>query len=84
MQFEYRQRNGTHRVFVLAQLSKYSAILLVPILLALLLVRALTTTPWPCHLRHATFLSSRARKTMLVLACIGCLALVSYMALWAI
>jgi len=70
--------------FVLAQLSKYSAVLLVPILLALLLVRALQPTPWPCHFRRATLLSSRARKTMLALASIGCLMLVSYTALWAI
>ncbi|MGO9526248.1 MAG: hypothetical protein ACLP0A_01590 [Verrucomicrobiia bacterium] len=70
--------------FVLAQLSKYSALLLVPILLGLWLVRALTRTPWPCHLRRATLLSSRARKTMLVLVSIGCLVLVSYATLWAI
>ena len=72
---------GLTAFFVLAQLSKYSALLLVPILLGLWLVRALTPTPWPYR---ATLLSSRARKTMLVLVSIGCLVLISYVALWAI
>lgn len=70
--------------FVLAQLSKYSAVLLVPILLVLLLVRALTPTPWPCQLRRATVLLLRARKTALVLVSIACLMLATYVALWAI
>lgn len=70
--------------FVLAQLSKYSAVLLAPIVLALFLVRALAPTAWTCHLRRATLLSTRARKVMLALASVACLVLVSYAALWAI
>ncbi len=70
--------------FVLAQLSKYSAVLLVPIVLTLFLVRALTPTPWPWHIHRAGLLSSRARKALLALASIACLLLVTYAALWAI
>jgi hypothetical protein len=75
---------GLTAFFVLAQLSKYSAVLLLPILLILLPVRALTPTPWPCNLRHATLLSSKVGKTLLALASIGGLVVISYVALWAI
>ncbi|HUJ70986.1 MAG TPA: glycosyltransferase family 39 protein [Verrucomicrobiae bacterium] len=74
---------GLTLFFTLAQVSKYSALLLVPILLAFFLVRALVATPWPCSLGHLKLLTLRSRKTWFAFGCVGWLVIVSYVAMWA-
>ncbi|HUJ11006.1 MAG TPA: glycosyltransferase family 39 protein [Verrucomicrobiae bacterium] len=68
--------------FVLAQVSKYSALLLAPILLGLFFVRALSPTPWPAG--KAKGITTRTSKTLAALLLISGLVLLSYGALWAV
>lgn len=75
---------GLTLFFTLAQLSKYLAILLVPILLILFLVRALMASLWPCNLGRSKFLVSRSRKSLLAVVCVSWLLIVSYAAMWAV
>jgi hypothetical protein len=75
---------GLTLFFTLAQLSKYSAILLVPVLFALLLVRALRASPWPCSFGDLKLLTSRSRKTLLAVVCVSWLLIDSYVSMWAV
>ena len=70
--------------FVLAQISKYSAVLLYPVLFALLLFRALNSVPWLCNLGHPKVITGRVSKALLAAVTIGGLLTVSYAALWGV
>ena len=72
---------GLAGFFVLAILSKYSALLLGPILLVLLSVRAFKPTPWPTS--KTRILDSSIGRTAVVALLFVVLFLVSYAALWA-
>jgi len=69
--------------FALAQVSKYSALLLGPVLLALLLVRALSAAPWPWRSGRPKPLTGWRPKVVLVVAIVGGLLALSYGAIWA-
>jgi Dolichyl-phosphate-mannose-protein mannosyltransferase len=73
---------GLCAFFVLAQVSKYSALLLAPILLALLLMRALSAEPWP--LGKINRIATRTSKIVAVLLLVGGSLMISYAALWAV
>ena len=73
---------GLATFFALAHISKYSAVLLGPIVFLLLLSRALSGAPWPCRLVPQKLITSRRRKALLVvLTTVGLLA-TAYGALW--
>ncbi|MGD1018829.1 MAG: glycosyltransferase family 39 protein [Verrucomicrobiia bacterium] len=74
---------GVAAFFALAQVSKFSALLLGPIVLVLLVVRALRTDPWPCRITEGGDLRSRRAKLLVSLAVAAVLALASYVAVWA-
>jgi hypothetical protein len=73
---------GLVAFFVLAQVSKYSALLLGPILLGLLLVRALSAAPWP--LGKSKLIMTPVSKIAAVILLIVGLLVISYAALWAV
>jgi len=68
--------------FVLAQISKYSALLLGPVLLTLLLVRALGAGPWEWRIGRPKLLTAWRPKVFLALLTIGVLLTLSYVAIW--
>jgi hypothetical protein len=70
--------------FVLAHISKYSALLLGPIVLALLLIRAVSAEPWPWHIRSVNLLTARRARILLVVVVVGALLGLSYGAFWGI
>ena len=68
----------------LAQVSKFSALILWPIMFVLLLVHVLRGNTWLCRIGPQRELTSRIRK-MLAAACIGVLLLLaSFTAIWAV
>ena len=69
--------------FALAQVSKFSAILLGPIVLLLLIAQVLWGGPWQCEFVGAGELRTGRAKTLTVLALVVGLALASYFAVWA-
>ena len=75
---------GLTGFFVLAHVSKYSAILLGPVLFALLLVRALSASPWPWNFGHPKLITGQVSKVLLATFTIGGLLAVSYAALWSV
>jgi hypothetical protein len=66
---------GLAAFFVLAQVSKYSALLLAPILLGLFLARALSTAPWP--LGKTNRIATRTSKVVAVMFLVGGLLMIS-------
>jgi uncharacterized membrane protein (Fun14 family) len=74
---------GVAAFFALAQVSKFSALLLGPIVLVLLVVHVLRVNPWPCRLVEGGELRSRRAKMLVSLAVAAILILTSYMAVWA-
>jgi hypothetical protein len=76
--------SGLAVFFALAQASKYSALLLAPVLFALLLARALSAAPWPCAIGKSRLLKARERKVASVFLLVGGLLAVSYVGLWAV
>jgi len=70
--------------FVLAQISKYSALLLYPALFALLLIRALSSAPWLWSLGRSKLIIGRASKVLLAVVTVGGLLTISYAALWGV
>ena len=69
--------------FALAQVSKFSALLLGPIVLVLLVLRVLSGRAWRCQLGGERELHSPRSKTLAALALVLLLALTSYAAVWA-
>jgi hypothetical protein len=74
---------GTAAFFALAQVSKFSALLLGPIVLVVLVVHVLRGGPWPCRLAKGGELRSRRAKMLGSFALVVILALTSYAAVWA-
>ncbi len=74
---------GVTAFFALAQVSKFSALLLGPIVLVLLAVQVLREDPWPCRRAEGGEFRSRRAKLFVSLAVAAILALASYTAVWA-
>lgn len=70
--------------FALAQVSKFSALLLGPIVLVLLIVRVFCGSPWPCRFGKRWELGSLREKVITALALLVVLTLTSYAAVWAV
>ncbi len=70
--------------FVLAQISKFSALLLGPIVLALLVVRVCGGGAWRCRFVRGGALGSFDAKAIAGLVLVLVLALSSYAAIWAV
>jgi hypothetical protein len=75
---------GLAGFFALAQISKFSALLLGPIVLALLVARVFQKKPWPKSFGGQTEMRSRWEKLAVALALVAALAVVTWMAIWAI
>jgi dolichyl-phosphate-mannose-protein mannosyltransferase len=75
---------GLIAFFTLAQISKFSAVLLGPIVLVLLMVRACERRPWPVNIGRPRSLAGRLRRIALALALIVVLAATAWAAIWAI
>ena len=75
---------GLAGFFALAQISKFSALLLGPIVLALLVVRVCQKKPWPKRLGGRTEVRGRLGKLAVTLALVAGLAMVTWMAIWAV
>ncbi len=69
--------------FALAQVSKFSALILCPITLALLATRAFRESPWPCTVSRLGDLTIRSRRLRVALGVVLTLALTTYIAIWA-
>ncbi|HVM62101.1 MAG TPA: hypothetical protein VMV72_14660 [Verrucomicrobiae bacterium] len=74
---------GTVVFFSLAQISKFSALILGPIVIVLLAVHALRAAAWSCGFPAAGELRSRRSKILASLAILAVLALASLVAIWA-
>ncbi len=70
--------------FVLAQISKFSALLLGPIVLALLLVRGCQRASWPVRFGQQAAVAGRPQKLAVALGLVVTLALATWAAIWAI
>jgi len=70
--------------FVLAQISKFSALLLGPIVLALLLARVCQKAPWPASLGRRAAVDGRLQKLAVALGFVVALALATWVAIWAV
>ena len=70
--------------FTLAQISKFSAVLLGPIVLALLIVRVCQRSPWKTSVGSVTELSARLAKLAVALVVFLVLVLVAWVAIWAV
>jgi hypothetical protein len=75
---------GLATFFALAQISKYSAVLLGPTVFVLLVVHACRNRPWCWHIGHRQELSSPIFKLGMALATALILAAASYVAVWAV
>ena len=75
---------GLVAFFTLAQISKFSAILLGPIVLMLLVVRACQRRPWRTSIGRADELSACSAKLAVALSTFLMLAVVAWVAIWAI
>jgi hypothetical protein len=75
---------GLAGFFVLAQISKFSALLLGPIVLTLLVVRVCQKKPWPKSLGGRTEVRGRLGKLAVALALVAGLAMATWMAIWAV
>jgi hypothetical protein len=70
--------------FTLAQISKFSALILWPTLFVLLLIRVLRSNSWMCHLGWLREFRSRANRMLAAFGIVATLALVSYTSMWAV
>ena len=75
---------GLAGFFVLAQVSKFSALLLGPIVLALLVVRVCQKKPWPLGLGRQSDVRGRLGKLVAALSIVAMLAAVTWVAIWAV
>lgn len=74
---------GLVAFFALAQASKFSAVLLGPVVLVLLIARACQKSAWPVHLGRLTGLSTRGKRLAAAAAVFATLALAAWGAIWA-
>jgi len=70
--------------FALAQAGKFTALILYPIALLVLVVHALRNGAWPCTLGRWDDLATRAQRLMAVTGIWLLLAVASYVTLWAV
>jgi hypothetical protein len=70
--------------FVLAQVSKFSALLLGPIVLALLLVRVCQKAPWPTTIGQQGEVADRRWKLAVALGLVVTLAFATWVAIWVV
>jgi hypothetical protein len=70
--------------FVLAQVSKFSALLLGPIVLALLLVRVCQKAPWLASFCGLAEITGRQRKLAVALGLVVILAFATWVAIWVV
>jgi hypothetical protein len=75
---------GLTLFFALAQVSKYSALLLGPLVLGLLLVRAARARPWPSRIGGAGRLEARRARILLVGAVTLLLAVAAWTMVWVV
>jgi len=75
---------GLVAFFTLAQISKFSAVLLGPIVLALLIVRVCQRSPWKTSIRRVSRLTTRSAKLVTVFVILLVLAVTSWAAIWAV
>jgi dolichyl-phosphate-mannose-protein mannosyltransferase len=75
---------GLAGFFVLAQISKFSALLLGPIVLVLLVVRVCQKKSWPMRFRGQTKTFGRWGRLGTAMAIVILLAVVTWMAIWAV
>jgi hypothetical protein len=73
----------TAAFLAIAQVSKFSALTLWPILFALLLVRVAGRSPWPCLVGVSRELRSRTGKALAAVSVVAAVFLVSFAAVWA-
>lgn len=70
--------------FTLAQISKFSAVLLGPIVLALLVVRVCQRRPWKTSIGRVTEVSAHLPRLVVALAAFLVLVVVAWVAIWAV
>jgi hypothetical protein len=75
---------GLSAFFALALVSKYSAALLAPVLLVLLIARALDRQPWSWNIGRSKLLSARPLKTGLAILALGAALVTAYATTWAV
>jgi hypothetical protein len=75
---------GLVAFFALAQASKFSAVLLGPAALVLLIVRACQKSAWSVRISKFTDLSTRRRRLFAATAIFAMLVLASWVAIWAV
>jgi hypothetical protein len=69
--------------FALAQVSKFSALILCPITLELLAIRVFDESTWPCTVGSLGDLTILSRRFFVALGVVLTLALTTYIAIWA-
>jgi len=74
---------GLIAFFTLAQMSKFSAVLLGPVVLLLLVVRAWHESPWPVGIDKLTELSTRWKRFVAAGAVFATLVLAAWLGIWA-
>jgi hypothetical protein len=74
---------GLVAFFTLAQMSKFSAVLLGPVVLVLLVVRAWRKSPWPVNIGSPTELSVWWKKFAAVAAIFATLVFAAWLGIWA-
>ena len=74
---------GLSVFFALAQISKYTALLLFPIAAMLLIFRAIGNVRWACDLPRSQEIASRRGRAGMALLILLHLILVSYITIWA-
>jgi 4-amino-4-deoxy-L-arabinose transferase-like glycosyltransferase len=75
---------GLIAFFTLAQISKFSAVLLGPIVLVLLMMRACRRSPWAVNIGRPRPLTGRLQRAAIALALSAMLAGIAWAAIWAI
>ncbi len=68
---------------LLSVISKYSGVVLGPIILSLLLIRSIRVEPWPCTIGRAREIGSRLRRLVASGSIVVVLAVVSWVGIWA-
>ena len=75
---------GLSVCLAMAVLSKFSAVLLGPIIFGLLLLRVWQRDPWPWKIGMPRKLSTPSVKTLTAASIVAALALVAYVGIWAV
>jgi hypothetical protein len=75
---------GLTGFFALAHVSKFSAILLGPLVLALLAVRVYRKSAWPCKIGQVRALTSLKSRALFATGALAVLALVMWVTIWTV